>query len=60
MRFVLIVFSFIIYQSVFSQSTELPFKVGEKFEYNIFFEFIKSGSGTLLLKKIQLVFLRIG
>ena len=56
MRFVLIVFFLIIYQSVFSQSTELPFKGGEKFEYNIFFEFIKSGSATLVVKKDTISF----
>ena len=56
MRFVLIVFSLIIYQSVFSQSIKLPFKDGEKFEYNIFFEFIKSGSATLVVKKDTISF----
>ena len=40
MRFFLLIFLSNIFQTVFAQSSELPFKDGEKFEYDIFFEFI--------------------
>ncbi|MDB9895833.1 DUF3108 domain-containing protein [Flavobacteriales bacterium] len=56
MRFFLLIFLSNIFQTVFAQSSELPFKDGEKFEYDIFFEFIKSGTASLVVKKDTISF----